>query len=258
MPPLDGVNLLVAKNSGTILLESGDGTLQPILTVGHYGNGRVLVLATDYSWKWYMGMVAKGKDNWPYLRLMERMVRWLTKDPSLDSIQIFLPEKKGRVGQEVEIRLKVREEDFLSGRKEVVSFSVFEPQGLKIKSQIKTTGQGNEYLGSFFPEKEGTYQLRIETSANRLEEHLTITNPMEGLDAFPHPEKLKMIASAAGGRFLSNEVDLLKEIETYAEKMESRFIELKSSPLWERPYTFIFILFLLTTEWYLRRRWGLV
>jgi hypothetical protein len=205
-----------------------------------------------------MGMVAKGKDNWPYLRLMERMVRWLTKDPSLDSIQIFLPEKKGRVGQEVEIRLKVREEDFLSGRKEVVSFSVFEPQGLKIKSQIKTTGQGNEYLGSFFPEKEGTYQLRIETSANRLEEHLTITNPMEGLDAFPHPEKLKMIASAAGGRFLSNEVDLLKEIETYAEKMESRFIELKSSPLWERPYTFIFILFLLTTEWYLRRRWGLV
>ena len=258
MPPLDGVNLLVAKNSGTILLESGDGTLRPILTVGHYGSGRVLVLATDYSWKWYMGMVAKGKDNWPYLRLMERMVRWITKDPSLDSIQVILPEKRGWVGQEVEIRLKVREEDLLSGRKGVVSFSVFEPQGLKIKSQIKTTGQGNEYLGSFFPEKEGTYKLRIETPTNRLEEHLTIPNPMESLDALPHPERLKMIASAAGGRFLSKEDDLLKEIETYAEKMESRFIKLKSSPLWERPYTFAFILFLLTTEWYLRRRWGLI
>jgi uncharacterized membrane protein len=258
MSSLDGINLLVAKNSGTILLEGGDGNLQPILTVGHYGSGRVLVLATDYSWKWYMGMVAKGKDNWPYLRLMERMVRWLTKDPSLDSIQVTLPEKRGWAGQDMEIRFKVGEEDSFPGRKGSVSLSVFDPHGLKIKSQVKTTGQGNEYLGSFLPEKEGTYKLRIETPTSRLEEHLVITSSMEGLDALPHPERLKMISTATGGRFLSREDDLLKEIETYAEKMESRFIELRSSPLWEKPYTFIFILILLTTEWYFRRRWGLV
>src|SRR4030042_550848 len=35
MSSLDGINLLVAKNSGTILLEGGDGNLPPILTVGH-------------------------------------------------------------------------------------------------------------------------------------------------------------------------------------------------------------------------------
>ena len=81
---------------------------------------------------------------------------------------------------------------------------------------------------------------------------------MEGLDAVPHPEQLKTISIATGGRFLSRGDDLLKEIETYAEKTESRFIELRSSALWEKPYTFIFILILLATEWYLRRRWGLV
>jgi uncharacterized membrane protein len=258
MPSLDGINLLVAKNSGTILLEGGDGNLQPILTVGHYGSGRVLVLATDYSWKWYMGMVAKGKDNWPYLRLIERMVRWLTKDPSLDSIQVTLPEKRGWAGQEMEIRFKVGEEDSLSGRKGFVSLSVFDPQGLRIKSQIKTAGHGNEYLGSFLPGKEGTYKLKIETPASRLEEHLVVASPMEGLDAVPHPEQLKMISTATGGGFLSREDDLLREIETYAEKTESRFIELRSSALWEKPYAFIFILILLVTEWYLRRRWGLV
>ena len=258
MSSLDGINLLVAKNSGTILLEGGDGNLQPILTVGHYGSGRVLVLATDYSWKWYMGMVAKGKDNWPYLRLMERMVRWLTKDPSLDSIQVTLPEERGWAGQDMEIRFKVGEEDSFPGRKGSVSLSVFDPQGLRIKSQIKTAGQGNEYLGSFLPEKEGSYKLRIETAGSRLEEHLVIASPTEGLDALPHPEQLKMISIATGGKFLSREDDLLREIETYAEKMESRFIELRSSALWEKPYTFIFILILLATEWYLRRRWGLV
>jgi uncharacterized membrane protein len=258
MPSLDGINLLVPKNSGTILLEGGDGTSQPILTVGHYGSGRVLVLATDYSWKWYMGMVAKGKDNWPYLRLIERMVRWLTKDPSLDSIQVTLPEKRGWVGQEMEIRFKVGEEDSLSHRKGFVSLSVFDPQGLRIKSQIKTAGQGNEYLGSFLPEKEGTYKLRIETPASRLEENLVVASPMEGLDGIPHPEQLKMISTATGGGLLSREDDLLREIETYAKKTESRFVELRSSAIWEKPYTFIVILILLATEWYLRRRWGLI
>ena len=258
MPPLDGINVMVTKNSGETLLESEDGTLQPILTVGHYGSGRVMVLATDYSWKWYMGMVAKGKDNWPYLKLIERMVRWLTKDPSLDSIQITLPEKGRRAGQEMEIRFKVREEGFLSGRKGVVSLSVLNPQGFKIKSQVKTAGQGNDYLGSFLPEKGGTYTLKIETPTSQLEEHLIIAGPSEGLDARPHPERLKMISAETGGRFLSSEDELLKEIETVAEKTESRFVELKSSPLWERPYFFLFILVLLTTEWYLRRRWGLV
>jgi uncharacterized membrane protein len=258
MPPLDGINVMVTKNSGATLLESEDRTLQPILAVGQYGSGRVMVLATDYSWKWYMGMVAKGKDNWPYLTLMERMVRWLTKDPSLDSIQITLPEKRGWVGQEMEIRFKVREENILSSRKRVISMSVFDPRGLKIKAQVKTAGQGSDYLGSFLPEKEGTYTLKIETPTSQLEEHLIIPSPLEGLDARPHPEGLKMISADTGGRFLSSEDDLLKEIETYAKKTESCFIELKSSPLWERPYSFIFVLVLLTTEWYLRKRWGLV
>jgi uncharacterized membrane protein len=258
MPSLDGINLLIAKNSGTTLLEGGDGTAQPILTVGQYGSGRVLVLATDYSWKWYMGMVAKGKDNWPYLRLIERMVRWLTKDPSLDSIQVTLPEKRGRTGQEMEIRFKVGEEDSFSRRKGFVSLSVFDPRGLRIKSQIKTVGQVNEYLGSFLPEKEGTYKLKIETPASRLEENLVVASPMEGVDAIPHPEQLQMISTSTGGRFLSREDDLLKEITSYAKKTESRFIELRSSALWEKPYTFIFILILLATEWYLRRRWGLI
>jgi uncharacterized membrane protein len=257
MPFLDGINLLVAKNSGTILLEGGDGTSEPILTVGQYGSGRVLVLATDYSWKWYMGMVAKGKDNWPYLRLIERMVRWLTKDPSLDSIQVTLPEKRGRAGEEMEIRFKVGEEASLSGRKGFVSLSVFDPKGFRIKSQTKTAGQGNEYLGSFLPEKEGIYKIKIETPASQVEEGLAVASPMEGLDGIPHPEKLKMISTATGGRLLSKEDDLLREIETYAKKTESRFVELRSSALWEKLYTFIVILILLATEWYLRRRWGL-
>jgi len=258
MPPLDGVNSLEPKNSGTVLLESNERTSRPILSVGSFGKGRVLVLATDYSWKWYMGMVAKGKGNWAYLRLMERVVRWLTRDPSLDPVQITMPERAGAVGQEIGVRIKLRENDRSSHPKGTISLSVFNPDGLKQMSQLKTTGHSDEYVGSFFPEKEGTYKIKVDTEFGLLEEPLTIAKHGEGLDGAPHPERLKMIAASTGGKFLTRGDDLLKEMESYVGGNRNRFIEERTLPIWSRWYALTIILFLLAMEWYLRRRWGMI
>lgn len=65
MPPLDGINLIEAKRSATVLLESSDGIPWPILAVSEYGQGRILILTTNYTWKWYMGMVAQKKETSP-------------------------------------------------------------------------------------------------------------------------------------------------------------------------------------------------
>ena len=258
MPPLDGINLLETKSSGTVLLESSDGLSYPILTVANYGNGRVLVLGTDYSWKWYMGMVARGKGNLAYLRLIDRMVRWLTKDPSLDPVQLMLPERAGLIGQEIEARIKLRDEDISPNRRSTVSFSVFNLEGSKTASKLKPTGQSNEFLGSFVPEKEGTYKLKIEIPGGHLEESIIITGPLEGLDAAPDHEKLKRISSFTGGKHLPRGENLLKEIEEYAKKGGSRFVEEKQSSVWTTPYMMALFIALLCAEWYLRRRWGLL
>jgi uncharacterized membrane protein len=251
MPPLDGVNLLDPKSSGTVLLESPGGTSRPILTVGSYGKGRVLVLATDYSWKWYMGMVAVGKGNWPYLRLAERMVRWLTKDPSLDPAQIVRPDVAGAVGQTTEFRIKVGEEG-------IASLSVFNPDGLKVGSRLKPTGRLGEYLASFLPERGGIYKVKVETRTVDLEESLVIPVPLEDLDGAPNYERLKMASAFTGGKVLGRGDDLLKEVEIYAERGQNRFLEERRLPLWAKLYILILVLGLLTAEWYLRRRWGLI
>ena len=258
MPSLDGFNLLEAKSSATVLLESADGIPWPILIVSNYGNGRVLALATDYSWKWYMGMVAKGKGNHAYLRLMDRMVRWLTKDPGLDPVQITLPESTGSAGQEIEIRIKLREEDLSPNLRSMVSFSVLNPDGIKIESRLKPTGQSGEYLGSFLSQKGGIYKLKVETSADHLEESMVVAGLLEGLDAAPDHEQLKKVSASTGGKFLSKSVNLSKEIEGYARKGEGRFIEEKRSSVWARPFVMVLVLGFLIVEWFFRRRWGLI
>jgi len=258
MPALDGINLLEPKSFKTVLLESDDGASRPILTVGNYGKGRVLVLATDYSWKWYMGMVAQGKGHWTYLRFMERMVRWITQDPGLDPIQILLPEGQAKVGQEREFRIKVRDEGVHPNLRDTVSLSVFNSDGIKIKSQAKSAGQPGEHLGSFLPDKKGIYKVKVETAAGNVEEVLVVHGAPEDQDVSPNPEMLRIASASTGGKFLAKGGDLLKELESYGGKTQSSLIEEKRIPFWGMLCGLLIVLSLLGAEWYLRRRWGLI
>jgi hypothetical protein len=246
------------KTSATALLENGDGTPYPVMSVGKYGQGRVLVLATDYSWKWRMGMVEKGRGQWAYHRFVERTVRWLTKDPGLDPVQVLLPEEGIGRGQRKEIRVRVRPEEESPETRGAVQFSVFDPKGLKIGAELKSSGRPGEYAASFTPEKGGTYKLKVETPGGSMEESVEISEPVEERDGLPDHERLRMIAQSTGGKFLSPKEDLLQELLRAAEKKESRYVEEKRTPLWARLPLWVAVLALLSAEWFFRRRWGLI
>jgi len=249
MPPLDGVNDLNVRRSGMALLESTSSPPHPVLTVGSYGKGRVMALATDFSWKWGTGMVAQGGDNSAYLRFIERAVRWLTKDPALNPITMTLPERPEE-GEDAEIKVKIAEDERLT-------FSVFGPEGIKLPSQVKSGGAPGEYIGSFRPERKGTYRLRAETGTGSLEELLVAGGRMEKLDGAPDHEFLSSISAATGGKVVRAEDDLVSEIRPYMEKAKKRYVEEKEVPLWSLPYAVAFVVAWLTAEWFLRRRWGL-
>jgi hypothetical protein len=258
MSPLDGVNLMEAKKSATVLLETAQGIPWPILTVSEKGKGRVLALTTDYAWKWYMGMVASGQGNQLYLMFVHRMVRWLTKDPSLDLVQMILPETTASTGQEADVR--IRFQDGVPSRisDAAVSFSVFNPQGVKIDSKLKPTPQPGEYIVSFLPQTGGIFRIKVETPVGRLEESMVVAGPLEGLDAGPAHDRLKKISTSTGGKYMPQKDELTKQIEQYAQKAEKQFVEEKRVPLWATAFVMAVVLALLSSEWYLRRRWGLI
>jgi uncharacterized membrane protein len=258
LPPLDGINLIEVKGSADVLLESADGIAWPILVVADYREGRVAALVSDYAWKWYMGMVARGQGNRFYLRLVHRMVRWLTKDPGLDPVQMILPETAVIAGQPVDVRIRYPGKDPSRRSDASVSFSVFNPQGVKIPAQLKPTTQPGEHLVSFNPEKGGVYRIRVETPSGNLEESIVVAGPLESLDSAPDHEELKKIAASTGGEYLLPGDDLLREIERHARKVEKNFIEEKHLPIWATPFMLATVLALLSSEWYFRRRWGLI
>ncbi|MFH1488563.1 MAG: glutamine amidotransferase [Pseudomonadota bacterium] len=258
MPTLDGINPVEAKGSATVILESGDRIPWPILLVSEYGKGRVLGLTTDYAWKWYMGMVAQGKGNRHYLKLVHGMIRWLAQDPGLNPIQMILPETAVFTGQNMDIRVQFLGEDPSGAPDSAILCSVFNPEGVKIASTLKPAGRPGEYLLSFLPRAGGIYRIKVETPSGNITESMVVSGPLESLDAAPHPDRLKKIAGSTGGKFVSQRDNLFTVLEGLARKSEKTFIEEKRRPMWTTAYVTAALLGLLLAEWYFRRRWGLI
>jgi len=258
MPPLDGVNRVEPKPRATTLLEKEEGAGQPLLLIGRYGQGRTLALVTDDSWKWYAGMIARGEGNWAYLRFMDRLVRWLTKDPSLEPIQLTLLGESRIPGEKQEIKIQLREEGGHRWGKAGIRMAVRSPQGSKVESQLGPSGQAGDYLGSFVPDQEGIYKVRVETPDGSWEKPVVIAAPIENRDAAPAHNRLQRISASTGGKALSRGDEVLSMVETLAAKKEKRLVEENSSPLWANFIVLGFIVALLSAEWYWRRKWGLV
>jgi hypothetical protein len=100
--------------------------------------------------------------------------------------------------------------------------------------------------------------MTVETPLGQLEESIVVAGPLEGLDAAPDHDQLKKISAATGGKHLSPGDNLLEEIESRVKMVEKEFIEEKRFPIWATPIVLVIVLGLLCSEWYFRRRWGLI
>jgi uncharacterized membrane protein len=255
LAPLDGVNMMKPAGSASVLLETEGAPSQPILVAGSYGKGRVLVLGTDYTWKWAAGLAAKGQDTSTYLRFVERMVRWLTHDPGLDPVTLELPEKPAQAGSPVQVKLTTGEDG--KGRSEPPIFSVFGPDGVRMVSEIKQGAVPGEFFVEFVPTRKGAHRITVKSTSGMAEEALMVGTARDRLDGAPKEESLKAVAAETGGKMVSDGDNARTAVAVYAEKGRKSVVEMKEIPLWSTFYAIAALVTLLSAEWYLRRRWGL-
>ena len=66
---------------------------------------------------------------------------------------------------------------------------------------------------------------------------------------------LRSIANASGGQFLT--LEQLNTLPARIDTIRQRQSRLVEYPLWDSPYLFVFVLACLSTEWALRKKFGL-
>jgi uncharacterized membrane protein len=269
LPALSGLNQVRSVRGETLLTATGEGsqTGAPLLAIGRFGKGRTLALMTDDAWRW--NFIAVGNKETPqnHLKLIRQAVRWLAQEPAFEQVQLY-PIPTAQPAEKVMIKLKVLNDDFTPTRQASVQLRVFSPEGEPTLVSTGPDSEEGEYSGEFTPTREGTYRVEAEASVDgkalgRDKASFTAAFSYgETDDGLPRLDLLKRIAESSKGEYISINDWNEKTFDKIAARLEtiapSEIVEQRQTRLWSNLWPFGLILALLSVEWWMRRKWGLI
>lgn len=270
LPPLDGANRLEAndvKPSAQILAETIGNGRRPLLVAGAWAKGRVLAFAGDSTWRWPM----EGFDD-EHRRFWRQLIMWLARKDDTDGQDVWVRldgrryQRGGRVDFEVGAFDEERE-PLPNARFDV---QVEDPNGQTYT--VRTTRRGDNHVANFTDTAEpGDYRVTVTATKDTTNGEQTLgttqarftvpARDMELDQPAAEPTLLASLASItadAGGQGLAPEElpDLLEQLKSRTTEFEEEIREQQT--LWDTWPVFLGLVGLLGTEWFLRKRWGLV
>ncbi|MCH5373044.1 MAG: glutamine amidotransferase, partial [Planctomycetes bacterium] len=86
LPPLSGANRFVGvKDAAGTMVIARTAQNDPLLVVGEYGQGRVVAMAADSTWRWWLyGHEAEHKRFW------RQMILWLVRRDDLERNEVWI------------------------------------------------------------------------------------------------------------------------------------------------------------------------
>ena len=266
LPPLDGANAVgrnELKPNAQVLAESDDAQRHPILVAGQSGDGRVLAFAGDSTWHWQMGGFGEA-----HRRFWRQCVLWLAKKDEQTAGRVWIRLAGRRVVRGGRVEFQVGAENAQGEPMETAQFdvSVQTPDGHAEPLQAAKTGA--DWAATFRQTtKPGDYRIKVKAKngAEELgtaEARFLVPNQDLELDRpAAEPSLMAQLAEttkAAGGAALAPEElpELLKRLAEKPPELKQEVIA--KVTYWDTWPFFLVFVGLIGTEWFLRKRWGLV
>lgn len=261
LPPLDGANKFeVVKRNAHIIAETPNH--QPLIVTSESG-GRVMAFAADSTWHWWMhGFESAHKRFW------RQVVLWLArKDDAGDgAVWVRLTQRRFAPGSRIEFEVGARDPHGEPLSDVTYQVEITGPDGAK--HPVRVARQGDQNIGSFVQGAvAGDYLLQVLATqkgvaiGNAKARFLVYQQDLELDNAAADPTllaSLSKMTDQAGGQSLAPEElpDLLKRIQQQPLDLDVH-TEVRSTP-WDTWPFFLLFVGMLCTEWYLRKKWGLV
>ncbi|GAA4446277.1 glutamine amidotransferase [Novipirellula rosea] len=271
LPSLLGANRFVGPKVSPgvqVLLETADR--DPLLVVGEYGRGRTAAVAFDSTWRWWR----EGRSE-AYRRFWRQLALWLLSREEDSGDRIFIELDSRRFANESETGFRARLSSVADERTTVkLTAEVIDENNrvTAITDTASSTVAGEQTVAGTIPNlPPGYYRLKIGPADNDSQikpETLAfqvIDQSREMLMPMADPGYLRQLAEITkdhgGAAFSHEEIDqLVQRIAERRHQAEAPVVEKRT--LGDDPISgwLLFVLFAgaLSTEWYLRRRWGLV
>ena len=264
LPALTSVNSAQRVKPGATVLLSGlddKGRDQVVLAFQRYGRGKALAFPVQDSWMWRMHAKMAPTDL-TYMMFWRRLARWLVEGVP-GPVVLTTSADEAEPGEPVQLSAQVTDSTYAEVNDGRVVARVTAPSGKATEFPMEwTVKHDGEYRGTFTPDEQGLYQVRVEASREKKElgadvVHLRATpSDAEYFDAGMRAPLLKRIAEQTGGRFFTaDNVGGLPEAISY----NGRGVTVvEARDLWDMPVLLLLIIGLVGGEWALRRARGLV
>ncbi len=265
LPPLTGANRFARiKPRAAVLARAETG--EPLLIAWQFDRGRVLAFAGDSTHRWWRHGFQEA-----HRRFWRQTMLWLAGKDQLArrDVWIQLSRRRFRPGEEIRFSAGVRNQTGEPVKEARLVAELITPDGKT--RQVNLSPEGDQWTGQLVElPAAGEYQLQVtgrladEVLGSAKASFLVEDRDLELSDPAANPLAMRRWAemtSTWGGQSLPPEA-LPETLEDLVGRWESEEIRIESK--WRfgdtalDTWTF-FLLFvtLISSEWYLRRKWGL-
>ncbi len=265
------------RGGATVLMENGAGA--PVLVLQRSGLGKSLLIAAEGLWNWDFG-VKPFKDSryrTIYPRFWAQVIRWMATHTDDKKLYLTTDASTYTVGDVAQVTAYLYADTHQQQRDATVQIEVIPPEGTPFQRHIRsadgdtdgsvsqpriTPDIGNRYTATFELLQKGTYRIRA-VGRNR-----DVTLAEDQIDIYAHPQLaeleapqlneglLKALAEQTGGAYFTL-ADAESLPENIADVQNPVFVDAERE-LWAHPLILLAVVGLLGTEWFLRKRMGLI
>jgi len=270
MPKLEGINTLGSiKNGGVVLglhpyLKNEAGKL-PVLIAWDRGKGRVMAVASNTTWRWSFLMSGRGRGSYYYNRFWQKSIRWLIKAPEFKLVSLESDKNAYLVGDEIRLKISILNEHYQPHANSKAYLWLTSPskQEIRLGEGIPEENLPGKFIYSYRFLQEGEYTFTVEgDDAGRTlgRDSLlcqVIVPTVEFEDIRMNADLLKGISNNTGGKYFKID-EITDDDITFPETDYTSEIGRERISLWNNIIFFVILVMVLSGEWYLRRRKGLL
>ncbi len=236
-----------------------EGRTLPLLITENFGRGRTAIMATGGSWRWQM---SSPLGDTAHHLFWQQLLRWLVSDTP-GRVKASVPAQMLLDNGAVIITADVRDREYNPAPDAKVEAHILGPSGVSALVEMSPVPDNpGQFQAAWSAPKTGAYltEVTAQRNATELGRDVLTFQRMDGVAENFHTEQnrdlLERLATQTGGQYWKP-ADLGK-LAASIPFSEAGVTMRETKDLWDLPLVFLVLLALRFSEWWLRRKWGIV
>jgi uncharacterized membrane protein len=236
-----------------------EGRKLPLLITESFGHGRTAIMATGGSWRWQM---SSPLGDTAHDLFWQQLLRWLVAD-TRGHVAASIPAQMLLDNGAVALTAEVRDQQYNPAPDARVEAHILGPSGVSALVEMSPVPDNpGQFQAAWSAPKTGVYltEVTAQRAGKELGRDVLTFQRMDGVAENFHTEQnrelLEHLAAQTGGQYWKP-ADLGK-LAANIPFSEAGVTTRETKELWNLPLVFLILLLLRFSEWWLRRKWGIV